>query len=29
MPSKAELIQKAFSNVAQNYLFHDWLSERA
>ncbi|GBP37618.1 hypothetical protein EVAR_34655_1 [Eumeta japonica] len=26
--SKAELIQKAFPNVAQNYLFHDWLSER-
>lgn len=27
--SKAELIQKVFPNVAQNYLFHDWLSERA
>ncbi|GBP60936.1 hypothetical protein EVAR_51499_1 [Eumeta japonica] len=27
--SKAELIQKVFPNVAQNYLFHNWLSERA
>jgi len=26
--SKAELIQKVFPNVAQNYLFHDWFSER-
>jgi hypothetical protein len=27
--SKAELIQKVFPNVAQNYLLYDWLSERA
>lgn len=27
--SRAELIHKVFPNVAQNYLFHDWLSERA
>ncbi|XP_025417874.1 uncharacterized protein LOC112688739 [Sipha flava] len=27
--SKAELIQKVFPNTAQNYLFHDWLSEQA
>jgi hypothetical protein len=27
--SKTKLIQKVFPNIAQNYLFYDWLNERA
>lgn len=27
--SKSELIQKVFPNVAQNFMYHDWLGERA